>query len=97
MDQDRNELYIKMLDEDNTMLIEDNNILRDKITSIQKLVEKSFIDNTKELKECTNINTGRVVRAKVPYIIKHKPYVPEGYVVMSIKNIKRSEGTECAV
>lgn len=55
VDQDRNELYIKMLDEDNSMLIEDNNLLRNKLTDIKNSVEKLFAENTKAMKECTGV------------------------------------------
>lgn len=37
------------------------------------------------------IKSGREIYADVPYILRGEPYLPQGYVCMSLKNIKRHE------
>ena len=39
----------------------------------------------------TDSQSGREIYTKVPYILKDKPFVPDGYVCMSIKEYFRKE------
>lgn len=60
----RQEQYNKMLDEDNTMLVEENEILRDKITNIQSFVDKTTIEITEALKCNIKINVDYFIGQK---------------------------------
>ncbi|SNR85722.1 hypothetical protein SAMN05446037_100146 [Anaerovirgula multivorans] len=54
---ERQEEYNKILDEDNTMLVEDNEILRNKITAIENFIDRTSIEVTEALKSHTQIDT----------------------------------------
>ena len=54
---DRQEQYEKILDEDNTMLVEENEILRNKLTAIANFIEKAATENSTSLKKVINVGS----------------------------------------
>jgi hypothetical protein len=39
----------------------------------------------------SNAYTGRIVHVKIPYVLRDKPFVPDGYVCFSIQEVRRHE------
>lgn len=61
---ERQEKYNKMLDEDNTMLIEDNEILRKKIATISLFVDKCIVKVANDLGGSIKISTDYFIGQK---------------------------------
>ena len=53
---ERQGLYKQMINEDNNMLVEENEILRNNLTKISNYINKEFILITKNLDEMQKIN-----------------------------------------
>lgn len=52
----RQDLYNEILNNDNTMLVEENEILRAKLTNISNYLEKAFLETTENLNNMTRIS-----------------------------------------